>query len=48
MSLSRESAAFLLEMVGKLQLSAGDPQIVEAAQLVARVKAELTAIVEED
>jgi len=41
-------AAFLLELVNRQTISAGAPDVVETAQLVAEAKAELAAVLEAD
>lgn len=39
--LSKESAGFLLDLLGRQQLSAGDPNLMQTAALVARARMEL-------
>jgi hypothetical protein len=40
--ISEESAKFLLDLLNRQQLSAGDPNLVEIATLIARLRVELT------
>ena len=41
-TISAESAAFLLDLLNRQQLNAGDPNLAQTAALVVRVRTELT------
>lgn len=43
--IDRDVAGWLLELLGKVQLSAADPDLVQSAAMVARVREQLTAVV---
>jgi hypothetical protein len=41
-TISRESAAFLLDLLNRQQLNAADPNLAQTAALVIRVRTELS------